>query len=46
MIQLFHEISKLKEVVKIIDIRIFISDREKEKLEEKISKLSKNFRIQ
>lgn len=41
MIQLFHEISKLKEVVKIIDIRIFISDREKEKLEEKISKLSK-----
>ena len=36
MIQLFHEISKLKEVVKIIDIRIFISDREKEKLEEKI----------
>lgn len=41
MMQLFHEISKLKEVVKIVDIRIFLSDRELSKLEEKLSKLTK-----
>mgnify|MGYP000211219721 CR=1 FL=1 len=41
MIQLFHEISKLKEVVKSLIIRILFPIGKKEKLEEKISKLSK-----
>lgn len=38
---LFHEISQMKEIVKIVDIRIFLSDRELEKLESKLSKLIK-----
>ena len=41
MMQLFHEISQMKEVVKIVDIRIYLSDRKQEKLEEKIASLIK-----
>lgn len=38
---LFHEISQMKEIIKIVDIRIFLSDRELAKLEEKLAKLIK-----
>lgn len=38
---LFHEISQMKEIIKIVDIRIFLSDRQLDKLEEKLAKLMK-----
>lgn len=41
MKQLFHEISQMKEVVKITDIRIFVSSWELSDLEAKIAKLIK-----